>query len=225
MTNINLLPPEIAQKRALELRRLYIGMAGALVVGVIVLIYLGLGFQVSRANNELEALKQKSQRLTAAKTQLQQFADRKAELQKKQKIAQQVVANEVQWAKVLNEISMISPAECWLESIKASESEGFTFTGHAVDATQTASSGSKETTATDAEGHKPVAKWLVRLSLIKDLTEIWLTDSSEEAVENSRAVKFVSTASWKTSHALSSPSAAPAPPAANPSSTQSSGGG
>ncbi|RJQ54413.1 MAG: hypothetical protein C4521_06155 [Actinobacteria bacterium] len=228
MTNINLLPPEIAHKRKLELRRLYVAMAGGAAIGVIALIYVGMGLQVSRANGELEELKQKSQRLNAAKIQLQQFADRKTELQSKQKIAEQVVANEIKWAKLLNELSMVIPVECWIESIKAGEEEGLTFSGWSVDQTATASTettGSTDATGVATVGHKPVAKWLVRLSLIKDLTDIWLTSSAGNTFQDRTAIKFESTAKWKTAHTPTSASAAPAPPAANQPASPSSGGG
>lgn len=226
MTNINLLPPEIAQKRITELRRFYMVAAGAVAIGIVVFVWIVIGFEVSSARRDVEELRAQSARLSSAKTQLQQFADRKGELQKKQKIGQDVIADALDWSKLLNEVSMITPGDVWLDSIKGNEVDGLTFKGFTLDETPTASAGqSKEQTETTNQGHKAVAKWLVRLSLIRELTDIWLTSSAVSTFEEQPAIEFENTAAWKSPHTPPSASAPSAPPAATPSSSGKAPGG
>lgn len=231
MTNINLLPPEIAEKRKTERRRALMGLAAFGAACVVLAVFFVFRLQVAGVSSEVEAAQQKSKRLSDAKAQLQQFADRKQELQKRQKIAADVIDKRVEWSKLLNEISMVTPSDVWLESILGEEGdEGLTFRGFTPDSTPTAeSTGTASTDTTegpvlDAKGHKPVAKFLVRLSMIRDLKDIWLTKSEKTKFEEQGVIQFEGTAKWLTSHAPSSASAPTAPPAATPSSGSSPGG-
>lgn len=227
MTNINLLPPEIAQKRKAERRRVLMVLSGLAAAGVVVFVFVVLRLQVSAGEREVEQLQSQAVRLTSAKVQLQQFADRKAELQKREKIAEDVIAKEIEWAKLLNEISMIIPSDVWLTNIKGSESDGLTFQGWTRETTTSAesTSTSSSTETTTVQGHKPVAKWLVRLSLIGELTDIWLTTSQRTEYLEQPAIQFETTAAWKTPHIPVSASAQTAPPAASqPQSGNAPGG-
>lgn len=231
MTNINLLPPEIAEKRKTERRRTLMGLTGFAVACVVLAVFFIIRIQVAGVSSQVESAKQKSQRLTNAKAQLQQFADRKTELQGKQKTAADVIAERVIWSKLLNEISMVIPSDVWLSDILGDEGEdGLTFRGYTPDLTSTASASgtdSEEATqaaALDTLGHKPVAKWLVRQSLIKALKTIWLTKSEQTTFRLQPAIQFESTAKWSTPHVPASASAPTAPPAATPPSGSSPGG-
>jgi len=137
------------------------GLAAFVAACLVLAVFFVFRLQVAGVSREVEAAQEKSKRLSDAKAQLQQFADRKQELQKRQKIAADVIDKRVEWSKLLNEISMITPSEVWLESILGDEGEdGLTFRGYTPDATATAestASASKEATegpVLDADGHK-----------------------------------------------------------------------
>lgn len=206
MTNINLLPPEIRQKRAAERRRLLMGALAILVLAAVAGVYVFAGMLAGMEANKLARLKEENAQALKDITEYEVFQKQKDELAAKQKVVSDAMAGSIPWYKLMNEISLIIPAEVWLTSFDGDGEKGVTMSGEAID---------RAGDAPDT-GHKPVAKWMVRMSVIPMLSDIWLSSSSK----GEGVVKFETSAKVKPP---ASSSAAPAPPGA-PSAPSPPGG-
>lgn len=203
MTQINLLPPEIRQKRAVERRRILVLALAIALVALLGGIWAFLTVLGSNEAGELGRLQAQNADIRAAIGEFQVFEQQRAQVQQKKQTVAKTVAGEIPWFKLLNEVSLVLPSEVWLVSFTGTEEE-VTFNSSAVD----------NASDTPDTGHKPVAKWMVRLSEIPMLSDIWLTSSTKA----DGMVQFATTAKVRPP---SSPPAAPAPPSAP--STQTGG--
>jgi Tfp pilus assembly protein PilN len=207
MTTINLLPPEIREKRVAERRRILVGMGAAVLLGAIGAVIFLMNVMLQGEQAKLSAMEKQSAGIQRAITEYQIFEKQKQDVDAKKAVVDQVTAGEVPWYKLFNEVALVIPSDVWLTAISGDEKKGVSFIGAAVD----------QVADTPDSGHKPVAKWLVRLSEIPMLTDVWLTSSAKGV----GTVLFSTTAKVT---APNSPAAAPAPPGA-PTSPSTSGGG
>jgi Tfp pilus assembly protein PilN len=195
MTTIDLLPPEIREKRVAERRRVLVVMGMALAWGSILAVGVFLGVMVGAENAKLAQLENRTAGINRAIAEYQIFEKQKQDVDSKKAIVAQAIAGEVPWFKMLNEVALIIPSDVWLTTFSGDEKAGVQFTAQATDMPAD----------TPDLGHKPVAKWLVRLEEIPMLADIWLVSST----------KANGTVTFSTSAKVtlpSSPAAAPAPP-------------
>lgn len=200
MTKINLLPQEILEKQKGERRLLY--AVGAFLLMLVVLggIYSIGAWQIRNEEQKLVELKTANQRLNRTIGEYKVYEERKAKLQKLEKIIATALSGEVAWHKILNEVSMIIPSDVWLSEFEGDITEGITCRGYAVD----------YGFDTPDLGHKPVAEWIVRLSEIKVLASIWLNYSQKATFGESPAIEFEVTTQLKGDKSASAPAAPPA---------------
>lgn len=201
MTQINLLPPEIRQKRAVERRRILVAALAVIVLAALGGIWAFLTVLVSNEQGRLGRLEAQNAATRQAITEYEVFEKQRAEVQQKKQVVDQAIAGEIPWFKLLNEVSLVIPSEVWLNAFNGAEDQ-ITFSANALDSASD----------TPDSGHKPVAKWMVRLSEIPMLSEIWLTASTK----GDGTVQFETSAKVKPP---ASPPAAPAPPSAPSTST------
>lgn len=183
MIRVNLLPPEILEKRKAERRLAY--MVAALVLVSIVLAGVWV-FAFTRANakqRELEAKQQELQQVKAQAAALEIFELQQAELARRRSVAQTALDARQNWAKLFDEISLVLPADMWLSALAASGESKLQLDGYSVDATDTPD-----------YGHKTVAKLLVRLAELEELSDVWLSNSAKTEVEAQPALQFTVTA-------------------------------
>lgn len=183
MIRVNLLPPEILEKRKAE-RRLA-SMVAALVVVSLVLAGVWL-FAFTRANSkqrDLEAKQQELQQVTAQAASLEIFEVQQAELARRRAVAQLALDARQNWAKLFDEISLVLPSDMWVSVLAATAESKLQIDGFSVDATDTPD-----------YGHKTVAKLLVRLAELEQLADVWLSNSVKTEVEAQPALQFTVTA-------------------------------
>lgn len=203
-TLINLLPPEVQEKRRAERTVVYIVVALTALVVLLVVIYLINGLRVIEAQGRLAEIKAKNAKLEASITEFQIYEKRRNEVIERQKLVKQALVGEVLWHRILNEVSMVIPTDVWLVDFTGDPSAGVSMTGFSPDY------------AFDAPdvGHKPVAKWLVRLGEINEFKDIWLNSSEKSSLFGFGVINFSIKAKLKTKAGSSESSApAPAPPA------------
>lgn len=181
--------------------------------GVIVLlalagVYLFLGILVGQEEAILASLENQNARTEQAIKEYQVFETQRLEVENKKKTVSDAIKGEIPWFKLMNELSLVIPSDVWLTGFSGDEIDGVQIQAQAVDS----ASDSPDT------GHKPVAKWMVRLSEIPMLTEIWLASSAK----GEGTVLFATTA--KVRPPASPPSVIPAPPSAPSTSTLTTGG-
>ncbi|PKQ29354.1 MAG: hypothetical protein CVT60_05820 [Actinobacteria bacterium HGW-Actinobacteria-10] len=205
MVRINLLPPEIIEKRIFEKRFAWVLLAGAVTFAVIAVVWVFLQWQVSQKNNELQQNLATYQQVQAQAEAFKVFELKESELAAVRATADKALAARVDWARITNEISLILPPEAWLTAMEADEESGLSMIGHILDS---------PTDIPDA-GHKAVAKLLFRLADLELVENVWLISSvkSVETESEAHLLDFEVSTGLKKPAAPVTTSSVPAPPA------------
>lgn len=185
MVRINLLPREVLEKRRFEQRVKYLLSGGLLVLVVLGGVYGLLSFIVGQRNAELQDLQQLEATLRAQAESFAIFEQKESELEARVDIAQTALADRVAWGRLANELSLVLPADVWLTSLVAGEETGVTISSRAVDAPGD----------TPDVGHKTVARTLVRLVDLEQLSDVWLSSSAKTEYEEQPVIEFSISAS------------------------------
>jgi len=184
MMRINLLPPEILERRKSEKRIGWVVLAAILIAVVLAGVWMFAFFRLEGKQDDLAAAQQEVQQTNAQAEQLSVFEQRAAELETRRVTAAQALDGRRNWSKLFNELSLVVPAEMWLETMTVDE-EQLQVSGWAIDSPND---------NPDA-GHKSMAKLLVRLADLEQLSSVWLTSSVKSDFEERPALQFAVTAS------------------------------
>lgn len=174
MIRINLLPPEIIEKRKYERFYPYVFA----VTGILAVIVLGVWGYLQLLNSarvsELQAIEQSAADLRTQADSLAVFELKELDLAKRQEAAGKALAGRIDVGRVAEEISLVLPEEVWLTQLELHAppepgTEGSDqpekLIGHAPDPAGT----------TVRDGFKLVASTLVRLASLSDsLNDVWL---------------------------------------------------
>jgi hypothetical protein len=173
MVRINLLPPEIGEKRKYEQRIKIVLLSGAAVYLVLFVVYGVLSWLVLQSNDELQSNLDLASQLATQAEAFRIFEDKEQDLARRVEVSDLALARRVDWGRITNEVSLVLPGDLWLVGMTGSEEDGMTLTGKAVD------------TKTDMpdHGHKSVAKTLVRLADLELLRNVWLDSSTRSILD------------------------------------------
>lgn len=184
MMRINLLPPEILERRKAERRFGWVILAAVVVAVVLAGVWAIAYFRLQGKQDELASIQQQVQSTNAQADQLAIFEERAAELETRRATASQALADRRDWAKLFNEVSLVLPADIWIENMSAAEDAGLSLTGYAIDAPSDVPD----------QGHKSIAKMLIRLADLDQLSDVWLTSSAKGEFEEQPVLEFTVTA-------------------------------
>lgn len=183
MMRINLLPPEILERRRAEKRIGWV-ILGAIGVAVVLAGVWTFGyFRVQAKQDELAVLQQQVQSANAQATQLAIFEQRAAELETRRALVVMALGDRRDWSRLFDELSLVLPADMWVQTISADEAGGIGLNGYALDA---------PSDSPDA-GHKAIAKVLVRLADLDSLYDVWLTSSAKATYNEKPVIQFTIT--------------------------------
>jgi Tfp pilus assembly protein PilN len=184
MMRINLLPPEILERRKSEKRLSWVILA-AIGIAVVLVGVWGVGyFQREAKRGELAAIQQDVQLANAQAAQLAVFESRAGELEARRATVALAFKGRIGWAKLLQELSLVLPADVWAQSLTVDQISGLQLAGYAIDA---------PTDSPDL-GFKPMARLLVRLTDLEQLSDVWLSSSTRSSFEGQDALQFTVTA-------------------------------
>jgi Tfp pilus assembly protein PilN len=212
LPRVNLLPPEIAERKAL--RRLQAGLAAgvAATAGLVGLLYLSAGSGLEAAESELAAAQAEQATLQRRVSALSHVSQARGRIENAKTTLVTVMGGEIRWSRYLNDLSLTLPDNVWVKSM--------TVTGNAAPATATAgaaaatpspapgsTSGSAAATpAASTAGpvatvtftgyalsHDDVAVWLETLAKQKGYADPYFSDSKSEMIGDKRVVTFTST--------------------------------
>lgn len=171
MIRINLLPPEIVQKRRAERILGYIGIGAAGLAVLLVVVWGIAAYMVRNANVELQSKKDQAASLQKAAEAFAIFESKEADLAARRDVVTRALAGRVDWTRLFGELSLVLPSDTWLASIKVAEDSApnFSVTGYALDPQDTPD-----------EGHKSIASCLIRLTDLEQLRNVWLTSSEKD---------------------------------------------
>ncbi len=168
---INLLPPEIIEKRQSEKRLAVLLLVVSLYILMLVGIYLLMQVKIFQESQVLMQRRAHNTKLNQKIAEFEVFKRRKEEAQKREEIINKALSGEKSWYRLLLKLSIIIPGEVNITSFSGDEIAGLTFSGQAL-------------------GYNSLVKWLVRLSEIKELSEIWLGSASKSVVGTTEIVNY-----------------------------------
>lgn len=209
MIRINLLPPEIIEKRKFEGRIAYVLVAAAVIIGALIVTYVFLVWQVKGKDDVLQQNMEAASQLRDQAQSYEVFQEKENLLEQRLAVAGTALADRADWGRIANEVSLVLPSDVWLTFISGSEETGMEIAGNAVDSSADVPD----------VGHKAVAKTLVRLADLELLDDVWLTSSVKADYEDTdkQVIEFSITAGVVRSAASTdSDASVPAPPSQTP---------
>ncbi|HSK47991.1 MAG TPA: hypothetical protein VLA05_08320 [Coriobacteriia bacterium] len=213
MVRINLLPAEIIERRKYERFYPYIFIAGAVLLAIVLVLWLGLQVFISQRSEQLQQAEEAVSNLSEQSRALAIFEEQRQSLQSRRTLAQSALDGRIDMGRIMEEVSLVLPDPLWLEDIKLNQDTGLEIAGYTPDAAD----------AQIDESYKSIAAGIVRLNSLDDLNDVWLTMAGSEIFDQYQAtneggtlkvVAFQATAKIAKPAADISETAVPAPPPA-----------
>jgi len=168
MLRINLLPREVLERRRWEKWYQYAFFAFFVVLVLALLAAAWLWLMAQTKQDELQGLKEQSQKFQAQANAYSVFEKKQQELVEREATVSTALADRVNMGRLADDISLILPEEVWLSALTVGQDTGLSLDGF----TPLSSSKSSDV------GYKSVAKTLVRLDSLSDLEQVWLAAAS-----------------------------------------------
>jgi Tfp pilus assembly protein PilN len=215
---INLLPPEIGQKRRDEHRWQWVIVGGIVVAVVFAGVFMFMQLQVSMKQGEVASVKQQAAVLAEQAQRFQIFQEKQADLAIRRGIVAGALAGRVDWSRLLSEVALVLPSDVYLVQMGAAQPAVGT-AGLPSTPGQLTISGKALDVPNDVPdlGYRSIAKLLSRLAELQQLDGVWLTNSAKPAAATGSAaqsdffITFGVTAEIAAS-ATATTSGVPAPP-------------
>ena len=209
MTRINLIPPEILEKRKTEGRLAWVLLALVLVSAFLFAFFGVMKVSVDLKEQDVASAEQELENLELQAERFRVFEEKENDLDRRAEISAAALQGRVDWSRLCQELSLVLPDDVWLTPISGGEELGVTIVGSALDLRDDVPD----------TGHKVIARTLVRLTDLDQLYNVWLSDSTkagedEEFEENQ--LDFTLTASVQSDDALAAADGEPAPPEGTP---------
>jgi Tfp pilus assembly protein PilN len=200
LPRVNLMPPEVAQARAMRRVQMVLGGVGVGAVALVGLLYVSASHSVSAANSDLEAAKSRTTQLNTQVAQYSQVTSTINAANAAQAQLALAMGDEVRYSQLLNDLSLAIPSTVWLKTLSftaagapgtAGAAGTTAFTGVPDGATAI---GQMQVSGTGFS-HNDVALWLEALAgLNKTYGNPYFTSSTEALIGPRRSVNFSSTA-------------------------------
>ena len=175
MRQINLLPPEIAQRRRARQITVALGAAGLGLVALLIILFLVQAARLSGERGNLEDAKRQNAGLQRQISGLQSFATLQQTLRTKEQLLDRLTSNEVRWSVLLNDISLVIPSDVWLSNLSGSVQAPAPGTPAG-----SAPVGTIQVTG-NTFTHLDVAKWLSRVAGVREFAFPYLSLSAKAA--------------------------------------------
>lgn len=202
LPRVNLLPPEIAEKRAFQRIQMGLGAAGLASVAVVGLLYVSANQSVSSANEELASAKSEGVTLQVQAAKYRDVTAVYAAAAAAQAQLTTAMGDEVRYSQLLNDLALTVPSSVWLKSVAfAQTAPPPGAAAGAVPAAGTPPIGTFTVTGVGFS-HDDVAIWLESIAGLKTYSNPYFSNSTEALLGTRKTVTFSSTANV-TSSALS----------------------
>ena len=195
LPRVNLMPPEVAEAKAMRRVQMALGAAGVASVAVVGVLYLSASHSVSAANNDLAASKATTTQLQG---QVDKYKDVTATINAANAAQAQLVTamgDEIRYSQLLNDLSLAVPSTVWLKSLSYTS----TAPGAVPPGTTLAAGGALPVGTLSVTGigfsHDDVALWLEAIAgLRKTYANPYFANSTEALIGSRPTVNFNSTA-------------------------------
>ncbi|HVE46368.1 MAG TPA: type IV pilus assembly protein PilM [Acidimicrobiales bacterium] len=172
---ISLLPRELAVVREQRQQALAVGGAVAALTALLLVLWVAKGSQVSKEEDKAEEAEQRVLALQAEKASLQDTTTTAADLAQRQAQVQAVLADDVAWTRLLQEVATVIPNDVWLTSFTGQKGAQVNFQARGFDQTST-------------------ARWLLRVAELRSLSGLWVPNSTKTGEGSATLVNFTSQA-------------------------------
>lgn len=191
---VNLIPPEVFERRAVRKVQLGVGGAALACLAVVAGGYFLAAHDAGNAENDLAAEQATATRLSAEQERYAEVPKTIALVQQAQAARDAALAQNIQWATVVGQLAAVHPGSTWLKT---------------VDVTTTGTGGTTSTPATvttgpapaatlsftgSAKDYRSVAAWLDSLKRIPNLTSPKMQTATLVSRAGQTVVDFASTA-------------------------------
>jgi hypothetical protein len=194
---INLLPPEVFQRRRDRRIISAIVLGFVVILGLLLVVFLVQTGRLSGARGDLAAQERQNKRLQRQVSDLARAAEIQQELESKTQLLGQLTTSEVRWSVVLADVATYIPADVWLTNFTGSVQVGGGTTTGSTGQPVADTFGTVQFSGCTLEPldgrHLEVAKWLVRIGIPKELVSPYLSLSSKGS--DTCPVSFSSTSS------------------------------
>ncbi len=203
LPRVNLLPPEIEERRRFRRIQYALGAGVLSAVGAVAVGFLLASGSVNAANADLEAASAEGARLQAETAKYADVTAVYAQAAAAQAMLAEAMGEEVRYSRFMSDLSLSVPENVWLSSLN--------FTQAPVDPAVGGSEPGVATMTVAGKGfsHDDVALWLESLAAQSTYTNPYFSSSTETLIGTRKAVDFSSTAAL-TPEALSGRYTAPA---------------
>jgi Tfp pilus assembly protein PilN len=192
LPRVNLLPPEIGERR--RFRRIQLGMGGAVLgaVGVVALLYVAASSSVSTAQGEVDTATARQSTLQKETAKYQDVTAVYARAAAAQAMLTQAMGEEVRYSQLLNDLSLSVPENVWIKNLAFAQ--GAPAAGAAAAAAPAAAGVGTVTVTGVGFSHDDVAVWLESLAGQKAYADPYFTSSTEALLGTRKIVNWTSTA-------------------------------
>jgi Tfp pilus assembly protein PilN len=195
LPRVNLLPPEIEERRKLQTLKVALGGTVLASLGLVAALFVLAAGQVSSAQNDLDQANSTNQSLTQQVASYSEVPQTKAKVAGAQAQLAAAMGQEVRWSYFLNDLGLRVPANVWLTKLTITQT---------VDGTTSAASSngttlfSPELGTIEADGnalaHTDVAAWLDSLARERGLNQVYFSKSDLGSIGDTPVVSFSSKA-------------------------------
>jgi Tfp pilus assembly protein PilN len=187
LPRVNLLPPEIEERR--RFRRIQYGLGAGLLatVGVVAALYVGAAGSVTDANEELTVAKADGSSLQAEAAQYKDVTAVYTQAAAAQAMLTQAMGQEVRYSELLSDLSLSIPENVWVKNVSFTQAAAPPAVGSTEPGIGTL------TVSGVGFSHEDVAVWLE--SLVSDnYSNPYFSSSTEALIGTRKVVNFSSTA-------------------------------
>lgn len=197
LPRVNLMPPEVAEAKAMRRVQMGLGAAGLASVAVVGLLYVSASHSVSSAQSDLADAKTQT---TSLQGQVAKYRDVTATINAANAAQAQLVTamgDEVRYSQLLNDLSLSIPSTVWLKSLSYSSTAPTA--GAPGTAAVTYNNGATPIGMLNVTGvgfsHDDVALWLDSIAgLSKTYANPYFTNSTEALIGSRTTVNYSATA-------------------------------
>ncbi|WP_426566856.1 PilN domain-containing protein [Angustibacter sp. McL0619] len=193
LARVNLLPPEIEQGRKLKRTQALLGVGLAAVVVVMAGVYLTQVSDRQKAENELASAKAETVRLQAEQTKYADVPHTIEAIDAAETARSTAMAQDVEWYRTLNNLSLTLPAHVWMTSLNVSVAAPTTAAAGATVTPTTTGIGSVSIQGV-AMDHPDVATWLDVLGRQPGMSDAYFSTSAKGLIGETSVVNYSSTA-------------------------------
>jgi len=191
---INLLPPEVGERRRLRRRTLATIGIGIVLLAIVGGVYFLQIVRLAGVEEDIQTQEALNAGLQGQIDELQDIAVLEEEVATTRELLATLLQDNVLWSGVLRDISLVIPGELWLNGLTGTVGTAATDGGEPVAAEAVGEAGLVGQISFTGFGldHREVALWLSRLEDVRGFINPWLSSSAKSEIEGVTVVTFTS---------------------------------